>query len=92
MKAVLIVALLAGLGALAACTTPQAPATRIVKVQHTRYVPVPSTLTKPCPVYSGKIRTNDDLVKAYISDRASLKVCNEQLRQIRALKAPASGT
>jgi hypothetical protein len=69
------------------------PMTRIVQVEHTEYVPIPTALTRPCnPADLSVISTNGNLVTALLHDSAEIENCNAQLRQIRGLQAPSSAT
>lgn len=75
---------------LAGCATT--PAVRVephpVKVTVTKYVPLPAALTVPCipPVSAPTIKTNADLLNAYLQDAASLSQCAAQVEAIRKLQ------
>ena len=87
-----IAALVVGTGVLAACAA-QFPITRLVRVTHTIYLPIPPALLVPCKTSKLKATaTNGDLLSAYLNDKRSLAACNTQLHQIGTLKAPPSKT
>lgn len=62
----------------------EAPATPVT-VTVTKFVPVPPALTTPCvdPVAPAAIKTNGDLLDAYLQNTASLKACAAQVDGVR---------
>lgn len=74
---------------MAGCST--VPVTRIVHVKSLQFVPIPPALLAPCPKSDPKqIKTNGDLLNAYLADQDSLTICNSQLQQIKTLTPPSS--
>lgn len=75
---------------LAGCaTSPQVKVEpQPIKVTVTKYVPLPAKLVVPCipPVAAPTIKTNADLLNAYLADAASLVQCAEQVNAIRKLQ------
>ena len=86
-----LAALVVGTGILAACAV-QPPITRLVRVTHTVYLPIPTALLAPCKTVNSRIQTNGDLLNSYLAGKRSLAACNAQLHQIGTLKAPPSTT
>ncbi len=82
------------MAALAGCagTPPRPVAPDVVQVPVTRYVPIPETLTAPCPIAGPKDMTVGEAVRIARERRRALEACNAQLRQIRAVQgSPADG-
>lgn len=60
----------------------------VVRVPVTQYVPVPSALTKACPVAELDDRSVESVVRAANARKLALEQCNAQLREIRGLGEP----
>lgn len=61
-----------------------------VTITVTKYVPIPEALTRPCanPVPWADIRTNGDLLDAWLTSSAALKDCAVRIDSIRSIKLP----
>lgn len=58
---------------------------RPVTVTVTKWMPLPAALTARCadPVNPGAIKTNGDLLDAYLQNTASLRTCAAQVDGVR---------
>jgi hypothetical protein len=73
----------------AGCSTVPPAAVKVVTVNHTAYIAVPSALLLPCPPgVASAIKTNNDLLLAFLADQAALATCNGQLQAIGKLTPP----
>lgn len=63
----------------------------VVRVPVTRYVPIPASLTTPCPIAEPKALTVGQAVSVARERKRALEVCNAQLDQIRAQQGTPDG-
>lgn len=85
MRCAAVVLILALAGCKSALEVRPFVAPTIVEVPVTKYVPVPDTLTQPCPIPALKGRTVGDVVEASNARKVALERCNTQLNAIRGL-------
>ena len=79
--------IVASVALLTGCATaPAKPVIpQVVQVLVTKFVPVPSALTEPCPIAEMTTGTGFDALAVGHARKLSLEDCNDRLQKIRGL-------